>query len=50
MKKTLTVLVIGGALAGGLFLSTHHTEVIKESCKYSADADGIMCDYRWVGN
>jgi hypothetical protein len=50
MSKIITALVLGGALAGALFLTTHHTETVKESCKYSADADGIMCDFIWVRN
>lgn len=50
MKKAIAVLVLGGALAGGLFLATHHTEIDKDSCKYSADADGIMCDFTWEKN
>lgn len=50
MSKMISALVLGGALAGALFLTTHHTETIKESCKYSIDADAQMCDFRWVAN
>lgn len=50
IKKTLAGAVIAALAWGGWFLSTHHTETVKDSCKYSADADGIMCDFTWEAN
>ena len=40
----LTSLVVAGAT----FLATHKVVTDKATCHYSADADGIMCDTKWV--
>lgn len=40
----LTSLVVAGAT----FLATHKVVTDEATCHYSIDADGIMCDTKWV--
>ena len=33
-----------------IFFSTHHTVTDTETCHYSIDVDGVLCDWHWEGN
>ena len=35
-------------VAGATFLATHKVVTDEATCHYSIDADGIMCDTKWV--
>jgi hypothetical protein len=32
------------------FFSTHHVVVDKDKCRWSADANAMMCDFHYEGN
>jgi hypothetical protein len=45
-----TIALVGALMFGAQFLLTHHTETDKNTCHYSAEADGMMCDWHWEAN
>ena len=51
MKRGILAGVALATLAwGAYFMGTHHAVVDKDSCYYSADADGMLCDFNYEGN
>lgn len=45
-----------GAIVGAIisltlnFFMTHHVVVDKDTCRWSIEANGYMCDYHYEGN
>lgn len=44
-------LLLGALVALALnFFGTHHVVVDKDKCRWSADANAMMCDFHYEGN